>query len=66
MLLQVTELGPCRLLLASCLGTRHHLSLSVPLFICGLKMNLSSQGCQSLVVVNLLSALRSLNDTKEG
>lgn len=31
---------------------RHNLSLSVLLFICRLKMTLSSQGCQRLLVIN--------------
>lgn len=48
------------------LGLRHGLSLAVLLFICGLQMTLSSQGCQSLAVINLSNALRPLNDTKEG
>lgn len=46
---------------------RHNLGSSLHLFICRLKMTLSSRGCQSWVIINVfLNALRPPNYTKEG
>lgn len=54
MLLEAVELGSAA---GIRVGLRHNLVLSVPLFICTLKMSLSSQGCQSWVVVNVCRML---------
>ena len=54
MLFEEVELGSAAGVMVD---LRRNLSLSVPLFICRLKMTLSSQGCQSLVIINVCRML---------
>lgn len=53
-LFKVVELGSAAGIMVD---LRRNLSLSVPLFICRLKMILSSQGCQSLAIINVCRML---------